>query len=50
MAKTDYIIALKTLVKKFKKVSLDGEISLLPDTGNTSPTKLPIKYLVQGDN
>jgi cytochrome P450 len=44
MAKTDSIIALKALVKTIKDVSLNGKVALLPDTGNTSPLRLPIKY------
>ena len=33
-----------TIKKTIKDVSLNGKVALLPDTGNTSPLRLPIKY------
>ena len=48
MAKTDSIIALNALVKTIKDISLNGKVVLLPDSGNTSPLRLPIKYQING--
>ena len=46
MAKTDSIIALNALAKTIKDICLNGNVALLPDTGNTSPLRLPIKYQI----
>ena len=46
MAKSDSVIALLALSSFMKKIQHDGEATLLPDSGNTSPITLPIKYAV----
>ena len=43
MARTDMASALVALAKRFSGFEFDGEPEYLPDSGNTSPVKLPIK-------
>ena len=46
MAKSDSVIALLALSSFMKKIQHDNKATLLPDSGNTSPITLPIKYAV----
>jgi len=44
VARTDIACALKALAKTFDQIEPDGTAVWLPDSGNTSPVSLPIKY------
>lgn len=44
VARTDMASALTALANTIKRFEFDGEPEWLPDSGNTSPVKLPIKY------
>ena len=46
MAKSDSVIALLALSSFMRKIQHNGDAILLPDSGNTSPITLPIKYTV----
>jgi cytochrome P450 len=46
MAKSDSVIALLALSSFMRKIQYNGDAILLPDSGNTSPITLPIKYAV----
>ena len=46
MAKTDSVVALCALSDLMQTISLNGLPKLLPDSGNTSPITLPIKYTI----
>lgn len=46
MARTDMVAALTVLAKKFAKVEFSGDPEFLPDSGNTSPVCLPLKFEV----
>ncbi len=45
MARTDIACALAALARTFETLSYDGEAQWLPDSGNTSPVTLPIRYV-----
>ncbi len=45
VARTDMAAALRVLSKMFRKVELAGELDLQPDSGNTSPNALPLRFL-----
>ena len=44
VARTDMACALKELAETFQTVRFDGVPEWLPDSGNTSPVSLPIRY------
>lgn len=44
VARTDMTAALTVLAKTFEELHFDGVPEYLPDSGNTSPVKLPLKY------
>ena len=44
VARTDMACALRALAINFKCFEYDGDPEWLPDSGNTSPIKLPIKF------
>jgi len=44
VARTDIACALRALTRTFETVEPDGEAEWLPDSGNTSAVRLPIKY------
>jgi cytochrome P450 len=46
MARTDMAAALRALVNTFATLQPDGDATWLPDSGNTSPITLPIRYTV----
>ncbi len=45
VARTDMAAALRVLSEMFRKVELAGEPDLQPDSGNTSPIALPLRFL-----
>ena len=46
VARTDIACALRALAKTFVQIAPDGAGTWLPDSGNTSPIRLPIRYTV----
>ena len=44
IARTDMAAALRVLSARFSKVGFAGEPELQPDSGNTSPTSLPLRF------
>lgn len=48
VARTDIAAALRSLRRLFEGVEYDGTPEWLPDSGNTSATRLPIRYVVAG--
>lgn len=44
VARTDMAAALRVLVKKFRNVEFTGTPEWLPDSGNTSPKTLPLRF------
>ena len=44
VARTDMAEALRVLVHQFAIVSLNGTAQFLPETGNTGPVKLPLRF------
>ena len=48
MARTDIACALTALARTFRTIDYDGIPEWLPDSGNTSPVALPIRYCVTG--
>lgn len=46
VARTDMACALKALASRIESFDFDGEAEWLPDSGNTSPVRLPITYTV----
>lgn len=50
IARTDMAAALRALIASWETVEFDGEATWLPDSGNTAPVSLPIRYrLAQSD-
>ena len=44
VARTDIACALRALARTFEKIEPDGEAEWLPESGNTSAVRLPVKY------
>ncbi len=44
IARTDIACALRALAKTFQHIELDNGAKWLPDSGNTSPIQLPVRY------
>jgi len=49
VARTDIACALRALAWTFETIEPDGEAEWLPDSGNTSAVRLPIKYRVAAE-
>ena len=47
VARTDMACALKAIVKTIKNFHIEGNPHYLPDSGNTSPEFLPLKYVLE---
>ena len=44
VARTDIACALRALSERIKQVHFDGEAEWMPDSGNTSPIHLPLRF------